>query len=56
MTGDAEHRGKGRLGGIALKTRVAGVVAAGAVVSLVLAPEALARLTANHNETVVRLD
>jgi hypothetical protein len=41
---------------VALKMRVAGVVTAGVAVSLVLAPEALAALTSNHNETVLAVD
>jgi hypothetical protein len=40
----------------ALKMRVAGIVGVGVVVSLVLAPEALARIISNHNETVLVLD
>ena len=40
----------------ALKVRVAGVLTASVVVSLALAPEALARLAVNHNETVLTLD
>jgi hypothetical protein len=40
----------------ALKTRVAGIVTAGVVASLVLAPGALAVISPNHNETVLVFD
>lgn len=40
----------------ALKMRVAGILTGGVVVSLVLAPEAFARIISNHNETVLSLD
>jgi hypothetical protein len=36
--------------------RVAGALTAGVVVSLVLAPQALAAINPNHNETVLTLD
>jgi hypothetical protein len=40
----------------ALKTRVAGIVTTAVVVSLILAPEALALISPNHNETVLVLN
>lgn len=40
----------------ALKARLAGAFTASVVVSLALAPDALARLAVNHNETVLTLD
>jgi hypothetical protein len=55
MVGDMRH-GDEHVSRAALKIRVAGIVTAGVVVSLVLAPEALARISANHNETVLMLD
>ncbi|MGH2941532.1 MAG: hypothetical protein ACRDLN_01970 [Solirubrobacteraceae bacterium] len=50
MNGNTQHRSA------ALKVRVAGVLTSGAVVSLVLVPEALAKMASNHNETVLALD
>jgi hypothetical protein len=50
MQYDEEHISRA-----ALKTRVAGIVTAGVVVSLVLAPEALAVISPNHNETVLAI-
>ena len=55
MKSDVQHRDE-HVSRAALKLRVAGILTAGVAVSLVLAPEALARLTANHNETVLALD
>ncbi|MCA1678069.1 MAG: hypothetical protein LC790_03700 [Actinobacteria bacterium] len=60
MNGDTQHR-DGRTAPVAaaaLKTRVAGILTASMVISLALAPEALAfaRIAANHNETVLTLD
>jgi hypothetical protein len=40
----------------ALKMRIAGIVTASVVVGFVLAPEALAVISPNHNETVLALD
>ena len=40
----------------ALKARLAGALTASVVVGLALAPDALARLAVNHNETVLTLD
>lgn len=40
----------------AWKVRCAGVMSASVVVSLALAPEALARITLNHNETLLTSD
>jgi ABC-type Mn2+/Zn2+ transport system permease subunit len=56
MNGDTQHCDEDvrRIAG--LKMRVAGIVGVGVVVSLVLAPEALARIISNHNETVLVLD
>ena len=57
MDGEAQHRDEGAARATAaLKTRVAGVLTASVVISLALAPEALARIAVNHNETVLTLD
>jgi hypothetical protein len=56
MNGDTQHCDEDVRRVAGLKTRVAGIVGVGVVVSLVLAPEALARIIANHNETVLALD
>jgi hypothetical protein len=56
MNADTQHGNEDVPRAAALKARVAGILTAGVVVSLVLAPDALARLTANHNETVLALD
>jgi hypothetical protein len=40
----------------AFKARIAAALTTGAVVSLVLVSEASARISANHNETVLALD
>lgn len=56
MSDDMQHADEGVSRSVALKARLAGVVTTSVVVSLVLAPEALAKLTANHNETVLALD
>jgi hypothetical protein len=47
-----------RVSRAASKARVAGIVTASVVVSLVLFPaaEALGRISANHNETVLAFD
>jgi uncharacterized membrane protein len=55
MTGDMQQRDE-RVSRAALKARVVGIVTVSVVVSLVLAPEALAALSNNHNETVLALD
>jgi hypothetical protein len=56
MSRDTQQRDEGTPRTAALKLRVAGIVTAGAVVSLVLAPQALAGISLNHNETVLALD
>jgi hypothetical protein len=56
MNGDAVQRDESPRVTTALKLRVAGVMTAGVVISLALAPEALARIAMNHNETVLTLD
>jgi hypothetical protein len=55
MNGDLQH-GDEHVSRVAFKARIAGVVTAGVVVGLVLVPDALAALSNNHNETVLRLD
>jgi hypothetical protein len=56
MAGDKQHRDEQRGSRAAAKMRVAGIVSAGVVVSLVLAPPALALISPNHNETVLAAD
>jgi hypothetical protein len=56
MNGDMQDRQDGVPRAAAFKARVAGMLTAGVVVSLVLAPEALAKLASNHSETVLALD
>ena len=57
MNDDMQHRDERPPRTTALKLRVAGILTAGVVVSLVLVPEALAiRISTNHNETVLALD
>ena len=57
MNGDTQHRDESAARvRAALKTRVAGILTASVVISLALAPEALARIALNHNETVLTLD
>ncbi|MEA2150645.1 MAG: hypothetical protein QOD69_2475 [Solirubrobacteraceae bacterium] len=56
MTGDMQQRDEERVSRAALKARVAGIVTAGVVVSLVLVPDAFARIISNHNETVLAFD
>jgi hypothetical protein len=56
MNDDTQQRHQDVPRAAGLKMRVAGIVTAGVVVSLVLAPEAFARIISNHNETVLSLD
>jgi hypothetical protein len=56
MNGDMQQGRDSASRTAAFTVRVAGMVTAGVVVALAVAPEALARLTANHNETVLTLD
>ena len=55
MNGDTQHSDEDVPRAAAVKTRIAGILTASVVVGLVLAPDAFARLTANHNETVLEL-
>ncbi|MEA2150037.1 MAG: hypothetical protein QOD69_1867 [Solirubrobacteraceae bacterium] len=55
MAGDMQQSDE-HVSRVALKARVAGIVTAGVVVGLVLAPEALAMISLNHNETVLALE
>jgi hypothetical protein len=55
MNGDMKRRDV-NVSRAAFKARIAGTLTAGVVVSLVLAPEALAMINPNHNETVLSLD
>ena len=56
MAGEMQQRDGGVPRTAALKMPVAGVLTAGVVVSLALAPQALAMINPNHNETVLALD
>ncbi|MEA2150644.1 MAG: hypothetical protein QOD69_2474 [Solirubrobacteraceae bacterium] len=56
MAGDKQQPDEERVSRAASKMRVAGIVTAGVVVGLVVAPEALALISPNHNEMVLAVD
>lgn len=55
MKSDVQHPEE-HVSHAALKLRIAGILTAGVAVSLGLAPQALAMISLNHNETVLALD
>jgi hypothetical protein len=56
MDSDTQQHDECVARGAASKLRVAAIMTAGVMASLVLAPEALAMINPNHNETVLALD